>query len=269
MALETLDSLHKSLETCPTEEDIIEDPKGLKIPLMPHQKRALAWLLWREKQKPSGGLLADDMGLGKTLTMISLVMKSKEINGDDNLGKENYRDKYPGGTLVVCPASLMNQWSGEIERRTKRGLLGVEVYHGTKRETRPKKLAQHDVVITTYALILNEFSKNGAIFGVRWRRIILDEAHQIRNYKSRTSEAVFAISGKSRWALTGTPVHNKELDMYAIFKFLRCAPFDNLQVKKMWYEAPLHSLGFCRYGNIGSEIKVQEVQHVFTLLFRP
>ncbi|XP_044270814.1 transcription termination factor 2-like [Tribolium madens] len=160
MALETLESLHKSLETCPGEKDTLEEPQGLKIPLMPHQKQALAWLLWREKQKPSGELLADDMGLGKTLTIISLVLKSKELNLDTK-DEENHREKRPGGTLVVRPASLMNQWSEDIKRRTKRGQLSVEVYHGAKRETKPKRLTEHDIVITTYSLILNENSRDG------------------------------------------------------------------------------------------------------------
>ena len=93
---------------------------------------------------------------------------------------------------------------------------------------RCSSLAKHDVVVTTYGLILND--KSRVAFGVRWRRVILDEAHQIRNYKSQTAEAVFQLSARSRWALTGTPVHNKELDMYAILKFLRCAPFDDLTV---------------------------------------
>ncbi|RZC38461.1 transcription termination factor 2 [Asbolus verrucosus] len=234
MAVETLNELHKSLANCPTENDLMEDPKGLKVPLMTHQKRALTWLLWREQQKPSGGILADDMGLGKTLTMISLVIKTLQLEQSDDVDKENYRDKYPGGTLVICPASLINQWSSEVERRTKRGLLSVEVYHGSKRETKSKRLAKHDMVITTYAIILNEVNKNSTVFGVRWRRIILDEAHQIRNHKARTSDAVYSLSGKSRWALTGTPVHNRELDMYSLLKFLRCSPFDDLQVWKHW-----------------------------------
>lgn len=86
------------------------------------------------------------------------------------------------------------------------------------------------MVITTYAIVNNESEKNGTIFRVRWRRIVLDEAHQIRNHKSQTSIAVCKLPAKSRWALTGTPVHNKELDMYALLKYLRCTPFDDLQV---------------------------------------
>ncbi|XP_023015318.2 transcription termination factor lodestar [Leptinotarsa decemlineata] len=239
VTMDRLHQLHGSLKTCPTEDDLTEDPKGLKVDLMPHQKRALTWLMWREMQKPSGGILADDMGLGKTLTMISLMLKTNEIEKDteessDEENSPRKEPKYNGGTLVVCPATLINQWSGELERRTKRGLTSCEMYHGPKRETKPKKLAKHDMVITTYAIVNNECDKNGAIFRVKWRRIVIDEAHQIRNHKSQTSEAVCRLSAKSRWALTGTPVHNKELDMYALLKFIRCTPFDDLAVWKRW-----------------------------------
>lgn len=69
--------LHGSLKGCPAENVLADDPSGLKVQLMDHQKHALAWMAWREKQRPRGGILADDMGLGKTLTMISLVLASK------------------------------------------------------------------------------------------------------------------------------------------------------------------------------------------------
>lgn len=78
LTLDMLEGIHTSLKTRPDENTFETDPKGLKVELMPHQKRAIAWLLWREKVKPSGGILADDMGLGKTLTMISLLLKTKE-----------------------------------------------------------------------------------------------------------------------------------------------------------------------------------------------
>nr|CAI5836945.1 unnamed protein product [Callosobruchus analis] len=238
LTIDSLNHLHGSLKTCPTENDLAEDPKGLKVDLMLHQRRALTWLMWREGQKPSGGILADDMGLGKTLTMIALVMKSRENkNNEDSKEEEEGSQsgsKWNGGTLVVCPASLINQWSGEIDRRTKRGKISYEVHHGSKRDTKAKRLAQHDIVITTYAIVKNESERDGALFDVKWRRIVLDEAHQIRNFRCQTSEAACRLAAKSRWALTGTPVHNKELDMYSLLKFLRCVPFDDLQVWRRW-----------------------------------
>ncbi|KRT78372.1 helicase, partial [Oryctes borbonicus] len=195
--------------------------------------------LWRETQRPSGGILADDMGLGKTLTMISLTLTSKQISEADDSAKENYpgRDIKPrGGTLVICPASLLKQWESEVEKHCTKYTLTVELFHGQKRETRAKRLARREMVITTYAICAkeHEYMQNSALFGVQWRRIILDEAHQIRNHKTLSSQAVCEFSGQSRWALTGTPVHNKELDMYSLLKFLRCTPFDDLAIWKRW-----------------------------------
>ncbi|CAH0563361.1 unnamed protein product [Brassicogethes aeneus] len=243
LTVDRLAQLHGSLEKCPKEDTLAEDPKGLKVELMPHQKRALAWMMFREKQKPSGGILADDMGLGKTLTMLSLMLKTFEVekredsDEDDEENREERdmprRTKFKGGTLVVCPASLLNQWSGELENRSKRGLASYYVYHGPKRERKAKLLSDYDLVITTYSIVQNEHGE-GTVFRVRWRRVILDEAHQIRNHKSLTSVAVCNLPAKSRWALTGTPIHNKELDMFALLKFLRCSPFDDLQVWRRW-----------------------------------
>ncbi|XP_050510761.1 transcription termination factor 2-like isoform X2 [Diabrotica virgifera virgifera] len=238
LTVDRLQQLHGSLKTCPKEDDHADPPRGLTVDLMPHQRRALSWLMWRENQKPSGGILADDMGLGKTLTMISLMLKCNELEKPD-FDEENEEEgveakKYNGGTLIVCPASLLNQWSRELEVRTTRGLASCEIYHGPRREKKAKRLAKYDMVVTTYSIIKNECRKNGAVFQVKWRRIVIDEAHQIRNHKSQTSDACCRLSAKSRWALTGTPVQNKELDMFALLKFLRCTPFDELPVWKRW-----------------------------------
>lgn len=57
MTLDVLEVLHKSLDTCPSSGVLMEDPEGLVVSLMPHQKHAIAWLIWRESQKPRGGIL--------------------------------------------------------------------------------------------------------------------------------------------------------------------------------------------------------------------
>lgn len=66
--------------------------------------------------------------------------------------------------------------------------------------------------------------------------MILDEAHQIRNHASQASIAVCELSGKYKWALTGTPIQNKESDLFALLKFLQCSPFDDIKVWKRFVE---------------------------------
>ncbi|XP_050470437.1 transcription termination factor 2 isoform X1 [Bombus huntii] len=243
LTVDRLQDLHGSLVARPTEEDKAEDPQGLKVKLMPHQQHALAWLMWREQQRPPGGVLADDMGLGKTLTMISLIIasiakgKSEESNSEEWVHCDpSMVQRCKGGTLVVCPASLLSQWENEIDRRCKRGMLSVKVYHGTNRENVPKRLAKNDVVITTYNILLREFKSNSMAYKIHWERIILDEAHVIRNHKSQASQSVCGLVANKRWALTGTPIQNKEMDLYPILKFLKCTPFDDLRVWKRWVD---------------------------------
>ena len=140
------------------------------------------------------------------------------------------------GTLVVCPASLLKQWEAEIQNKVKRGAIEHYVFHGANREYKPRYLAKYDVVLTTYQLVVTEEKNNGCLFQVKWNRIVLDEGHVIRNHKSKQSEAICKLMGKFRWVLTGTPIHNKEFDLYAAIKFLRCKPFDDLQYWKNWIE---------------------------------
>ncbi|XP_071090765.1 transcription termination factor 2-like [Haliotis cracherodii] len=265
---EALEKLHKQLESCPSESEELEDPRGLTVPLMIHQRQALAWLSWREKQTPCGGILADDMGLGKTLTMISHIVKQREmlesgtdeeksawLNRDKELEKLDASVVPSRATLVVCPASLIYQWQKEIEKRTRPGLLKVEVYHGANRERNILKLAKNDVVLTTYNIVSKEVGvvkgesadepvtddkkdseeKTGPqpmMLRIGWERIILDEGHNIKNHKSLTAMSVSKLRANFRWALTGTPIQNDLLDMYSLLRFLRCSPFDEYKVWK-------------------------------------
>ncbi|XP_029968550.1 transcription termination factor 2 [Salarias fasciatus] len=257
---EAIDHLHKSLESCPDAEAEAADPRGIKVSLLAHQRRALAWLLWRETQKPCGGILADDMGLGKTLTMIALILDQKIKAKEEDEKKEGKKPEgwisktdstvvVSKGTLIICPASLIHHWKREIERHVKRGKLTVYLYHGPNRERSARVLADYDVVVTTYSLVSKEIpiekeeaekpskdpddvpSHSAPLLRVSWARLVLDEAHNIKNPKVQTSMAVCRLRAGARWAVTGTPIQNNLLDMYSLLKFLRCAPFDEY---KLW-----------------------------------
>uniref|UniRef100_A0A8D0GNJ9 Transcription termination factor 2 n=1 Tax=Sphenodon punctatus TaxID=8508 RepID=A0A8D0GNJ9_SPHPU len=161
---DAINQLHKSLESCPTEETAAEDPPGLKVLLLLHQKQALVWLLWRENQSPCGGILADYMGLGKTLTMIALILTQKRLVKDKGKEKklEIWMSKHDSsvilshGTLIICPASLVHHWKKEVERHVSSGKLKVYLYHGPKRNKHAEALSEYDIFVTTYSLLSKE-----------------------------------------------------------------------------------------------------------------
>ncbi|XP_031412074.1 transcription termination factor 2 [Meleagris gallopavo] len=256
---DAINHLHKSLESCPTEQTVAEDPSGLKVPLLLHQRQALAWLLWRESQRPCGGILADDMGLGKTLTMIALILTQKQVKTEKGSKKlemwlsRNDSTVIPScSTLIICPASLIHHWKKEIDRRVGFGKLRVYLYHGPNRDKHAEVLSEHDVVVTTYSLVSKEVPTSkeegefpaedhevesgsapcSPLLRVAWARVILDEAHTIKNPKVQTSIAVCKLRATARWAVTGTPIQNNLLDMYSLLRFLRCSPFDEYKVWK-------------------------------------
>ncbi|NXU47063.1 TTF2 factor, partial [Turnix velox] len=255
---EAINHLHKSLESCPTEQTVAEDPSGLKVPLLHHQKQALSWLLWRESQRPCGGILADDMGLGKTLTMIALILAQKQLKTEKKkevleiwLSKNESTVIPSHGTLIVCPASLIHHWKKEIDRHVGCGKLRVYLYHGPNRDKHAEVLSGYDVVVTTYSILSKEVptskeegevpaedhdvsgpSPCSPLLRVAWARVILDEAHNIKNPRVQTSIAVCKLRANARWAVTGTPIQNNLLDMYSLLRFLRCSPFDEYKVWK-------------------------------------
>lgn len=69
---------------------------------------------------------------------------------------------------------------------------------------------------------------------INWERIILDEAHIIRNHTSKQSLCCCRLKGSIKWALTGTPIQNKHVDVYALLKFLGCSPLDNFRYWKVY-----------------------------------
>ncbi|KAK6759665.1 hypothetical protein RB195_021319 [Necator americanus] len=254
-----LEELHKALLSQPDQNQLAESPEGLTCPLKEHQQSGLSWLRWRESFAPGGGILADEMGLGKTLCMISLIVAAKaerklrRKEGRDEKDRERKQKIKARGlvpsnaTLIVAPAALIYHWESEIKQRCEEGLLRTLIYHSNNRKKLcSNTIARADVVITTYTLLANEVEKGykkerarprspsekcSPLEEVHWARIILDEAHQIKNKSTKTSRAVCRLEADARWCVTGTPLHNNLWDLYSLMRFLKVEYFGE---EKYW-----------------------------------
>ncbi|EHK96527.1 putative SWI/SNF-related matrix-associated actin-dependent regulator of chromatin subfamily A member 3-like 1 [Glarea lozoyensis 74030] len=136
-------------------------------------------------------------------------------------------------TLLVSPLSTIANWEEQIKQHVKPGALKYYIYHGSGRIKDVNKLAQFDLVITTYGSVASEFNnrskqKHGVypLEEMNWFRIVLDEAHMIREQSTQQSKAICRLQASRRWAVTGTPVQNKLEDLGALMTFLRVKPFD-------------------------------------------
>lgn len=144
-------------------------------------------------------------------------------------------------TLLVCPLSTVTNWEEQIKQHIKPNTLSYHIYHGPNRVKDVKKLAQYDLVITTYGSIsseLNARAKNKAgvypLEEIAWFRIVLDEAHMIREQNTLAFKSICRLQASRRWAVTGTPIQNKLEDLASLLAFLRVKPFDE-KIKFLQY----------------------------------
>ena len=174
------------------------------------------------------------MGLGKTLQSISLILSNPRPDRDHPDWKKSLNG-VERGTLVVAPLALIRQWEQEInEKVTRSHRLSVCVHHGPNRTKRFQDLAKYDVVITTYQILVSEFNYTSetvkaGCFGLHWYRVILDEAHTIKNRNAKGTKACCALRSEFRWCLTGTPMQNNLDELQSLVNFLRIQPYDDLQ----------------------------------------
>eukprot|EP00736_Rhodelphis_marinus_P000333 Rmarinus@m.29946 len=156
-----------------------------------------------------------------------------------------------GATLVVCPSTILQQWSEEVEKHTVKGFLNVHVYesvHSCRFPLSARRLAACDVVLTTYDVLradVHHAARNTSsgtparnlrateryysfptpLLSVKWWRVCLDEAQMVEGGASKAAEMAAALVTDHRWCITGTPIQRGLRDLSGLLAFLRYRPF--------------------------------------------
>jgi superfamily II DNA or RNA helicase len=208
-------------------------PAEFRGRLRPYQERGLAWLDFLRRHG-LGGCLADDMGLGKTVQALALLVVNAKRNKDRGVAKGNacVADATPGAakaagvakgnacvaSLLVCPTSVLGNWAREAARFAPS--LKVMLHHGPGRAggtAFDKAAAASDLVVTSYALLHRDRER---LAKRTWDTVLLDEAQNVKNPRSKQAVAAREIKARHRIGLTGTPVENHLTDLWSILHFL-------------------------------------------------
>ena len=177
-------------------------PKGLVGVLRSYQREGLSWMQFLREHELSG-VLADDMGLGKTIQALAHLLAEKEAGRLDR------------PALVVVPTSLVHNWCEEA-RQFAPGLKVLSL-HGSQRKLRFEQIAEHDLVLTTYALLWRDLE---ALAKEAYHVLILDEAQSVKNASTKAAAAIRDLAARQRLCLTGTPIENHLGELWALFDFL-------------------------------------------------
>ncbi len=193
--------------------------KNLTAQLRPYQKEGVNWLHFLDEFQ-WGGILADDMGLGKTVQILSLLQ-----NQIDQKNKPN---------LVVVPTSLLFNWQNEFQKFAPK--IKYHIHYGTDRTKDIQELAQNDVVLTTYGIMMRDIE---LLKSQKFNYVILDESQAIKNVLSQRYKAACLLQANNRIAMTGTPIENNTFDLFAQMNFLNPGFFGSQAGFKRDYSKPI------------------------------
>ncbi|XP_043272701.1 DNA excision repair protein ERCC-6-like [Venturia canescens] len=199
-----------------TVENLFKVPKSIWKKLYKYQKVSIRWL-WELHGRGLGGLMGDEMGLGKTVQVIAFLagLDVSELLSDGG------RFRGLGPTIIVCPATLLEQWLRHF--REWAPFLRVAVLHhsGTYRGT-PEDLIEN--IVTTGGILITSYSgvlqHKEALLESHWHYIILDEGHKIRNPEAKVTRTVKRFSTPHRLLLTGSPMQNSLKELWSLFDFI-------------------------------------------------
>lgn len=180
------------------EEQVYAIPDNLQGSLRSYQKTGYQWFKSLSAYQ-LGGILADDMGLGKTIQTIAYILSEPNENPH----------------LIVVPSSVVYNWKNEFHQFAPD--LTVEILTGTPNERKKKveNCIHKDIWITSYATLRQDIELYKEL---TFQTLILDEAQFIKNYATKTSQAIRKIKAGRRFALSGTPIENSIDELWAIFQ---------------------------------------------------
>ena len=168
----------------------------------PHQEIGVTWIIEREDDEPSGGIVCDEMGLGKTIQLLA-VLKLERLTK----------------TILIAPVAVLTQW----EQAAKKS--GITVYRPKVAGLQQEWVAESFASITAAKIYLIGYemalSRPHLIIEKKWTRLICDEAHRVASSSNRLHEMVSIIEADHRWFLTATPIVNSEKDIKGLLKLLR------------------------------------------------
>jgi len=183
--------------------------------MRPYQVEGLNWMV-RLHDAGISGILADEMGLGKTMQSISILAYLRESRGIN------------GPHLVVVPKTTLGNWCREFKHWCP--VINVFRFYGSKAERQEQAVelmrGQFDVCVTTYEMANTELN---TLRRFRWKYLVIDEAHRIKNEKSRLALSVRAMHSKYRLLITGTPLQNNMHELWALLNFLLPELFDSAE----------------------------------------
>nr|ATG70976.1 DNA/RNA helicase protein [Callitropsis funebris] len=204
------------------------------------------------KRKRDGSRKKTDTHANRELTFSSRDLEECGFDPPDPHG--------PKTTLVVCPPSVISNWVTQLEEHTNPGKLKVHLYHGDQRNREGKELRKFDIVLTTYSTLGSEFFCPGSpMKEVDWLRVILDEAHFIKNANTKQAKAAIALKAQRRWAVTGTPIQNTSFDLFTLMTFLQFQPFS---IKSYWNSLVQRPLS---QGNASGRARLQALMETIAL----
>ncbi|CAF4842906.1 unnamed protein product [Pieris macdunnoughi] len=197
-------------------------PRLLRHTLREYQQVGLHWLATMHARRLNG-ILADEMGLGKTIQTIALLA---------HLALERHDW---GPHLVVAPTSLVLNWECEFKKWCP--AFKLLTYYGTIKERKLKRVGwtkanSFHVCITSYKLVVQDHQ---SFRRKRWKYLILDEAQNIKNFKSQRWQMLLNFQTERRLLLTGTPLQNSLLELWSLMHFLMPSVFASHSEFREWF----------------------------------